>query len=501
MIPGVVGTESRALRDRFQRWFDRSAGADLAPASLVDRLQPTGWAPFGYLALAAGLAVAIYGLSEIPVGPAHFVLTLVALALAAVAVVYPACGIVLVIGAVLIMPPSTRVPGIGPISPNLLFSVATALGFLIRLLQARRSLAWSSLYFALTPLLVLHAAFALVGYGPRAPVFFQTFVQGTFPFAVTNTAQRSQSMLMLGLIGVVTAYTSRSLYLLVVEGFPSCWNPYPHYSGGLGPLRYGHTLYGDPATVLAWIANLMVALTFGLFAFARSWQSRVFFLITFLVSLLVAWMSLARGGMIGSAIAITVVSVLAWRAHRKVTTALGVTLALGVITFVSSCLPLIPHVQETMGIDLGRRDESRGAILVEGLSRFTGPNPLFSEEDIADAGDWGGMPNLLVGDGPGARRGYHSYVINSAVDYGLPFLGLVLLMLWLILRNGVRLVRATREADPLVRGAAIGLLAGAIVAVFQAVFDTTLRVAGYAMIFWYLRGIEASLLSSLTRDE
>jgi hypothetical protein len=189
------------------------------------------------------------------------------------------------------------------------------------------------------------------------------------------------------------------------------------------------------------------------------------------------------------------------RARQTTPVAVGIGTAAAIAIFVSSCLPLLPHLQETMGIDLGRREESRGAILVEGVSRFTGPNPLFTDVDIAEAEDWGGMPNLLIGDGPGTRRGYHSYVINSAVDYGLPFLAFVVLMLFLVIRNGARLVRAASGADPLVRGAAVGLFAGAIVAVFQAVFDTTLRVAGYAMVFWFLRGIESSLLSSLSPDE
>jgi hypothetical protein len=467
----------------------------------VDRLQPGGWVPLGYFAVAIVVAYAIFAFSEAPVGPAHFLLTAVALGLAAVSFFYPALGIVLIISAVLIMPPSTRIPGLGPLSPNLLFSACTVLGFGMRLAGARRSLSWSRNYFALAPLLILHAAFALFGYGPRSAFFLQTFVQGTLPFAVSNTSQRTRPMLLLALVGLVIAYTARSLYLLVVEGFPSCWSPFPHYSGGLGPLRYGHTLYGDPATVLAWIANLMVALTFGMFVFARSWQSRAFFLATFIVAMLIAWMSLARGGMLGSSIAILAVCVLAFRAGRVRSMSLGVGTAVVVAAFVCSCLPLWPHLLETMGIDLGRRDESRGAVLIEGVSRFTGPNPLFTEEDIAGAGDWGGMPNLLIGDGPGSRRGYHSYVINSAVDYGLPFLGFLLLMFWMVLRNGARLVRAAARADPLIMGAAVGLFAGAIVAVFQAVFDTTLRVAGYAMVFWFLRGIESSLLSSLSPDE
>jgi hypothetical protein len=154
-----------------------------------------------------------------------------------------------------------------------------------------------------------------------------------------------------------------------------------------------------------------------------------------------------------------------------------------------------------MGIDLGRREDSRGTYLVEGVSRFMGPNPLFTEEEIAGTEDWGGLPNLLYGDGPGTRRGYHSYVLNSAVDYGLPFLALVILMGRNVLTNGMRLVRVSKHAEPLVRGAAVGLFAGAIVAIFQAVFDTTLRVAGYAMVFWFLRGVEASFLSSLSPDE
>jgi hypothetical protein len=145
----------------------------------------------------------------------------------------------------------------------------------------------------------------------------------------------------------------------------------------------------------------------------------------------------------------------------------------------------VPHLEENMGIDLGLREESRGAYWVEALSRYTG----------------GPLPNLLYGDGPGTRQGYHSYVLNSAVDYGLPFLALVILMGSNVLRNGLRLVRASGRAEPLVRGAAVGLFAGAIVAIFQAVFDTTLRVAGYAMVFWFLRGVEASLLSSLSPDE
>jgi hypothetical protein len=467
----------------------------------VGRLQPDGWTPLFYLVAAAGIAAAIYFLSETPVGPAHFLLTAIALALATIAFLYPAVGIVLVIAAVLIMPPSTRIPGIGPISPNLLFSACTVLGFVFRLVQGRRSLAWSRYYLALAPLLVFHAGFAVAGYGPRSPFFLQTFVQGTFPFAVTSTAQRTRPILLLGLIGLVVAYTGRSLYLLVVEGFPSCWNPFPHNSGGLGPLRYGHTLYGDPATVLAWIANLMVGLTLGLFVFARTWQSRCFFLGTFIVATLIAWMSLARGGMVGSAIAVLAVAIMGIRARQTAPVAIGIGAATAIALFVSSCLPLLPHLQETMGIDLGRREESRGAILVEGVSRFTGANPLFTDVDIAEAEDWGGVPNLLIGDGPGTRRGYHSYVINSAVDYGLPFLAFVVLMLTLVVRNGARLVRAASTADPLVRGAAVGLFAGAIVAVFQAVFDTTLRVAGYAMVFWFLRGIESSLLSSFTPDE
>ena len=485
----------------FRRIFDHQQRDDFAPAMLVDRLQPAGWIPFGYLIVAVILAFAIFAFSEVPVGPVHFVLTGIALALALVSLLYPALGIVLIISAVLIMPPSTRIPGLGPISPNLLFSACTLIGFIVRLLCARRSLSWSRNYFALAPLLILHGAFALFGYGPRSPFFLQIFVQGTLPFAVSNTSQRTRPMLLLGLVGLVIAYTARSLYLLVAEGFPSCWNPFPHYSGGLGPLRYGHTLYGDPATVLAWIANLMVALTFGLFVFARSWQSRAFFLTTFVVAMLIAWMSLARGGMIGSTIAILAVCILAVRVGRLKSTSVGIGTAILVAGFVCSCLPLWPHLLETMGIDLGRREESRGAILVEGVSRFTGPNPLFTEADIADTGDWGGIPNLLIGDGPGSRRGYHSYVINSAVDYGLPFLGFVLLMFWCVLRNGARLVRLAARADPLIMGAAAGLFAGTIVAVFQAVFDTTLRVAGYAMVFWFLRGIESSLLSSLAPDE
>ncbi len=137
-----------------------------------------------------------------------------------------------------------------------------------------------------------------------------------------------------------------------------------------------------------------------------------------------------------------------------------------------------------MGIDLGGGGETRGGMLVEGVSRFTGP----------------GVPNLLIGDGPGSRLGYHSYVINSAVDYGLPFLGLVILTFRL--RHSER--RTARpscqaRAEPLVHGAAVGLFAGAIVAIFQAVFDTTLRVAGYAMVFWFLRGIEASIFSAAFR--
>jgi hypothetical protein len=52
-----------------------------------------------------------------------------------------------------------------------------------------------------------------------------------------------------------------------------------------------------------------------------------------------------------------------------------------------------------------------------------------------------------------------------------------------------------------IRGAVVGLLADAIVAIFQAVFETTLRVAGYASMFRFLRGSEASLLSSLSSEE
>jgi hypothetical protein len=500
MTPSAVLSRTD-IASWFRRLFDHQDRGDLAPPTLVEKLQPTGWVPLGYLAISITVAYTIYISSESAIGPAHFILTGIALILAMVSLLCPALGITLVVAAVLVMPPSTRIPGLGPVSPNLLFSACTVLGFVIRLVRARRSLSWSRNYFALVPLLIWHGLFALFGYGPRSPFFLQTFVQGTLPFVVSNTSQRTRPMLLLGLIGLITAYTARSLYLLVVEGFPSCWNPFPHYSGGLGPLRYGHTLYGDPATVLAWVANLMVALTFGLFVFARSWQSRVFFLITFIVAMLIAWMSLARGGMIGSSIAIAVVCVLAIRRGQLKSASVGIGTSILVAAFVCSCLPLWPHLLETMGIDLGRRDDSRGAILVEGVSRFTGANPLFTEEDIAGAGDWGGMPNLLIGDGPGSRRGYHSYVINSAVDYGLPFLGLVLLMFWCVLRNSARLVRASARGDPLIMGAAVGLLAGAIVAVFQAVFDATLRVAGYAMVFWFLRGIESSLLSSLTRDE
>ena len=68
-------------------------------------------------------------------------------------------------------------------------------------------------------------------------------------------------------------------------------------------------------------------------------------------------------------------------------------------------------------------------------------------------------------------------------------------------QNGVRLVRVSVRAEPLIRGAVVGLLADAIVAIFQAVFETTLRVAGHAIMIRFLRGSEASLLSSLSSEE
>ncbi len=191
--------------------------------------------PFGYLALASVIAVSIYGFSEVPIGPGHFILTAIALALAAVSLLYPALGIVFVIAAVLIMPPSTRIPGLGPLSPNLLFSACTVLGFLVRLVRDRRSLAWSRYYFALVPMLIWHAASALFGYGPQSLFFLQTFVQGTLPFTISSTAQRTRPMLILGLIGLVTAYTARSLYLLVVEGVPVVLESLPALQRWAGP--------------------------------------------------------------------------------------------------------------------------------------------------------------------------------------------------------------------------------------------------------------------------
>lgn len=505
MIAFSVSSVEKWIDGFARRWFDTSGGRDLAPDGLPERMQPVGWGAAAYALAAIVLTLAIHVLTSNAVGTAHYALTVLALVLAIVALRYPALGMVLIIAAVLIMPPGTRIPGLGPVSPNLLFSAATVAGFLghvvIAALRGRALLPWINLYVALLPMLGFHTAFALVGYGPRAWLFLQTFLQGVYPLVVTRTAMRQPSMLLAGLTCLVTVWTARSLFLLTRYSFNDCWNPYPHNSGGLGALRYGHTLYGDPATVLAWIANLMVGLSFGMFVFAKAWPSRLYFFFTFVVSMLIAWLSLARGGMLGSAIAVVVVSILAYQARRRASMMVGVATAIGIACFSGSCLPIVPHVAESLGIQVDQAapapapfPDPRFSVWCQGINRYGG---FCAADEIVDADDSGGLPNLLIGDGPGARRGYHSYVINSAVDYGLPFLALVLLMGTLILKNGVRLVCVSARGDHLVHGAAVGLFAGAVVASLQAVFDSTLRVVGYALIFWYLRGIETSLLAVL----
>ena len=86
----------------------------------------------------------------------------------------------------------------------------------------------------------------------------------------------------------------------------------------------------------------------------------------------------------------------------------------------------------------------------------------------------------------------HSLLLAAALDFGVVYLGCWLLLLLGLARQSRqvwRKIRGHREWGPL----ALGFSICVGVAILQSVIDTMLYGSLYAMLFWYMRGLESTL--------
>lgn len=346
----------------------------------------------------------------------------------------------------------------------------TAMGALVFVATVRVLLKQGHLVVAKTEvfpalaLLTVPALYAAVGYGPNARIHLLQFGLPIVWYLVFRVVVRHPRDGIKVFVFLVVSYLVFAAALL-----PNMVTGMDLYGGYLrgGSLPNVHIF--QQATAVAWLFNLAATLMFGVFLHTR----RLMRFASGLAGAVFASASLltfSRGAVVGLIVGVAALMVLGNRG-RAGGRWVGFFLAIGLV-MVIYLSPVWDYtmVYKGLGSEVAMED-SRLHLALRGL------------EEIMSSPLWG---SGVVGSPA------HSLVLDTAIQYGVPYAAAFFAIFFLFFRRSWELASRVGQFRPgLVRGILTGCCASFVVMIIQSIFDPTLNVMTYGLVFWTLRGIES----------
>ncbi len=377
--------------------------------------------------------------------------------------------------------PETYLGGIRFLSPPLLILAATLAASLVHTITTGQRLPMSKLIVLVGLLIGWHLLYFLAGFGPQAGLRMYTFAQGAIIVFVASWVIDSPKQATRVIYAWTLAWTILSVVLIIQFIRWLDLNSYTLATAARIPDSFATLTFANPnVNILAMTGGLFVPVALELSIAKQKLSTRLVWIAALVIIVTAILLTFSRAGIVGLFMSLGIWLVLRAPMRRSTGPKRLHSLAIvGVCAFViwlvlSSVVPAASRLGEARGEISGRLSMAKvGYAVVE-------ENPLLGTG--ADDGN----------------PGTHSYIVKSAMEFGVFYLLLFSSLYLLLLYNGWRLYRA-REVDPLISGISLGITVATIVALPQTFFAITFQTSMFTVVFWTLQVIQWTYWESLRR--